>query len=128
MPRDPNNPFSGKQWKRRQLLLRWHYRLGLIAVPLVVLLAVTGILLNHNATLKLHKAPIDSPGLRQWYGISEANGNMAEVVTWDRVLLDLHTGRFFGEAGIYVMDAAAILLLLLALSGIYNWIKRVREW
>ena len=38
-----------------------------------------------------------------------------------RILLDIHSGRFFGPWGIYVMDAAAIFLMLLTLSGIYNW-------
>lgn len=39
----------------------------------------------------------------------------------ERVLLDLHSGRIFGHYGIYMMDAAAVLLLLLTLSGVYNW-------
>jgi hypothetical protein len=97
-------------------------------VPLVVLLAITGILLNHNASLKLHKTSIDSAGLRQWYGMPSGDGGMEEALTWDRVLLDLHTGRFFGGFGPYAMDAAAILLLLLVFSGVYNWLKRIRKW
>ncbi len=112
----------------RRLFFRWHYRLGLIAIPLVALLAITGILLNHNAGLKLHKATIDSPALREWYGLPPATEGVQEVVTWDRLLLDLHTGRFFGHLGPYVMDLAAILLLLLAVSGGYNWLKRIGKW
>lgn len=42
----------------------------------------------------------------------------------ERVLLDLHSGRFFGRAGVYVVDAAAILFLLLAMSGIWLWARR----
>ncbi len=44
--------------------------------------------------------------------------------TWERVLLDLHGGRLLGRAGPFIMDAAAILLGLLALSGLYNAIRR----
>ena len=43
---------------------------------------------------------------------------------WERVLLDLHSGRIFGSWGPYVMDGAAIVLLLLVISGLYNWYIR----
>ena len=43
---------------------------------------------------------------------------------WERVMLDLHSGRFFGSWGPYVMDAAAVILFLLVASGIYNWYAR----
>ena len=38
-----------------------------------------------------------------------------------RVLLDLHSGRLFGSVGAAVMDAAAILLLVLVVTGFINW-------
>ncbi|MCF6200499.1 MAG: PepSY domain-containing protein [Hyphomicrobiaceae bacterium] len=43
-----------------------------------------------------------------------------------RIILDLHSGRIFGRWGAYVMDGAAILLLLLTMTGLYNWSKRRR--
>ena len=42
----------------------------------------------------------------------------------ERVILDLHSGRILGDWGIYLIDAAAILLLLLALSGFWMWLHR----
>ena len=45
----------------------------------------------------------------------------------ERILLDLHTGRFFGSTGAWIMDAAAIALLYLTLSGIYNFFHRPRQ-
>jgi hypothetical protein len=42
----------------------------------------------------------------------------------ERVLLDLHSGRILGTWGIYLMDAAAILFLILAGSGIWLWGRR----
>ena len=46
----------------------------------------------------------------------------------ERVILDLHSGRLFGEYGIYVMDAAAVLMLFLALSGSWIWgIRHLRN-
>jgi len=45
----------------------------------------------------------------------------------ERVLLDLHSGRIFGRYGIYLMDAAAIALLWLSLSGLWVWSSRRRK-
>ncbi len=45
----------------------------------------------------------------------------------ERVILDLHSGRIFGSYGIYVMDAAAIALLWLSLSGLWVWSSRNRK-
>ena len=45
----------------------------------------------------------------------------------ERVILDLHSGRIFGQYGVYVMDAAAIALLWLSLSGLWVWNSRRRK-
>lgn len=46
----------------------------------------------------------------------------------ERVTLDLHSGRIFGPYGVYVMDAAAVLMLFLALSGTWIWgMRHVRN-
>lgn len=37
-----------------------------------------------------------------------------------RVLRDIHTGRFFGSIGVFIVDLAGIALLLLAGTGLYN--------
>jgi hypothetical protein len=42
----------------------------------------------------------------------------------ERVLLDLHSGRILGRGGVYLVDAAAILFLLLAMSGVWLWSRR----
>jgi len=42
----------------------------------------------------------------------------------ERVILDLHSGRIFGSYGVYLMDAAAIALLWLSLSGLWVWSSR----
>ncbi len=49
-----------------------------------------------------------------------------EVLPLERLLLDLHSGRFFGRFGPWVIDAAAVLMTLLALSGTWIWLKRRR--
>lgn len=45
---------------------------------------------------------------------------------WSRVLLDLHSGRILGSWGPYLMDAAALCLLLIVGTGIYNWLRNRR--
>ena len=42
----------------------------------------------------------------------------------ERVVLDLHSGRLLGDAGVLLVDAAAILFLLLAMSGVWLWSRR----
>ena len=45
----------------------------------------------------------------------------------ERVMLDIHSGRILGNRGVYLVDAAAVLFLLLALSGVWLWAKRRRS-
>lgn len=42
-------------------------------------------------------------------------------LTWERVLLDLHSGRLFGSAGVWLMDLVAVLLACIAFSGVTMW-------
>lgn len=43
------------------------------------------------------------------------------VITWERVVLDVHAGRFLGSVGPWLMDFVALLFIFLAVSGIYIW-------
>lgn len=43
----------------------------------------------------------------------------------ERILLDLHSGRLLGKGGVYFMDFIALLMILLALSGVWLWIQRI---
>ena len=47
-------------------------------------------------------------------------------LSWERVMLDLHSGRLFGAVGVWVVDVAALLLLFLALSGFVLWYQHMR--
>ncbi|HEC18994.1 MAG TPA: hypothetical protein ENI97_06580 [Gammaproteobacteria bacterium] len=48
-------------------------------------------------------------------------------LTLERTLLDLHSGRILGDWGVWLMDAAALAMLLLALSGVWVWWRRQRR-
>ena len=52
------------------------------------------------------------------------NDYRGRILPIERVLLDLHSGRIFGTLGPYLMDAAAVLLILLALTGSWLWLGR----
>ena len=45
----------------------------------------------------------------------------ASHLTWERVLLDLHSGRIIGLSGPWLMDIIALSLIMMAISGLYLW-------
>ncbi len=45
-------------------------------------------------------------------------------ISYERVLLDLHSGRLLSSYGQNVMSAAAMLLLVLAITGLIMWIRK----
>lgn len=51
----------------------------------------------------------------------------SHILSMERIMLDLHSGRFFGEAGVIVVDIAAILFMLLAVTGLWMWMQQQRK-
>ena len=47
----------------------WHRRVGLFALVLVIILAITGIMLNHTERLNLDNTFVNNALLLNWYGI-----------------------------------------------------------
>ncbi len=45
-------------------------------------------------------------------------------VSAHRVLADVHSGRILGRFGPWLMDAAALVFVVLALSGLWLWVRR----
>ncbi len=70
----------------------WHRRAGLLAIVLVVILAITGIMLNHTETIKLDENYVESGWLLNWYGLEPAgeaisyNINGHRIAQWDNQL------------------------------------------
>jgi uncharacterized iron-regulated membrane protein len=46
------------------------------------------------------------------------------AINWERVLLDLHSGRILPKAGRYIADITALALLYMCFSGIVLWTRR----
>ena len=55
-----------------------------------------------------------------------AQDAIRDRISWARLLGDLHSGRWFGAAGVWVVDAIALLLCALALSGPWMWWRQQR--
>lgn len=72
-------------------------------------------------TSRLAMQPTPAPAALQTALLQHNRGT---ALSWERVLLDLHSGRLFGVLGRYVMDVAGLLLMVLALSGIVVWWQR----
>lgn len=45
----------------------------------------------------------------------------ASHLSWERVLLDIHSGRIIGISGPWLMDLVALSLIFMTLSGLYLW-------
>ncbi len=89
-----------KYWESNSDLLNWHEYVG-----------------PHP---KWVAASITLPSLKQ---VIESH-DMSQQINLERFLLDAHSGRIFGKYGIYIIDAAAILLLILSITGIWLWVVR----
>jgi hypothetical protein len=51
------------------------------------------------------------------------NNFRSTILPMERLLLDLHSGRFFGIMGVIIVDLCGIFLIILALSGTAIWLK-----
>jgi len=49
-----------------------------------------------------------------------------DELTLERLMLDLHSGRLLGIRGVWLMDAAALAMVVLALTGLMAWRRSMR--
>lgn len=49
-----------------------------------------------------------------------------EGLAWSRVLVDLHSGRFFGVLGRWLVDLTVVLVVLLSLTGVVLGLRAAR--
>ena len=55
--------------KNKRSMFHWHRQLGLVVSIFVIILSISGILLNHTEKLNLDSSHIKSTLLLNWYGI-----------------------------------------------------------
>jgi hypothetical protein len=44
-----------------------------------------------------------------------------QLLSWEKVLQDLHSGRIVSEIGKYILDLGGLLMICLSLTGLYLW-------
>lgn len=109
--------------------------IGLLADK-TVLIKSTNQLWHADAQL-LHWQLFDKPAIiPQWSVSQSAPDNVQQAVvtgyrgtglSLEHLLLDLHSGRIFGSAGVLIYDLLALLVGFLAISGLVLWTRGRRN-
>ncbi len=99
----------------------------------VIVSTATGYFQTNTDFLKWQKVTfVVEPNWIKPHEASETAKTKAELayrsqfLTLERIILDAHSGRILGLFGVLFMDAVAVLLILLSLSGIYIWLRYAR--
>jgi len=58
---------------------------------------------------------------------AEAAAAIAPSLPLERLVLDIHSGRIFGQYGPWLMDLAALVLVMLSLSGAWIYLRSIRK-
>jgi len=104
--------------------------LGVTSQALLAIKTAQGVYLTNESMLEWHR---DNESDVLWSKISplpvELESGLQRSyrgigLSAERLMLDLHSGRILGRAGVYLVDAAAIIFLLLAVSGVWLWARR----
>ena len=51
------------------------------------------------------------------------NKSLSKTITYERIVVDLHSGRLFGSFGVTLVDLVTIGIILLSITGAYSWIR-----
>ena len=84
-----------------KILKMIHHTAGLIGSMLVLLLAITGILLNHRSLIG--------------YDSNEA-------MTLQEFIFALHSGNVGSTSIVWLTDLGAICMIVLSISGVWMWL------
>lgn len=110
----------------REWLYRIHVLTGLIAALWLLLVAITGVLINHQESLGLLDMELSDRYLPAYYRSDLRTGS----VRLNILITDLHSGRILGAKGHWVGDGIALLLVISLTSGAFSyWARRrLRQW
>ena len=51
------------------------------------------------------------------------NESLSKTITYERIIVDIHTGRIFGNIGVTLIDLVTIGLLILSITGTISWVR-----
>ncbi|MBC8377387.1 MAG: PepSY domain-containing protein [FCB group bacterium] len=108
--------------------------ISLVSVVLLLVISITGILLVHQDELKpIQKSRVPLSVLPSHYEnrleITRDRQGTKEIFAEEKsvplrwVILDLHTGDFFGKYGFLLYDVLAVVMLVMGSTGIYMYFK-----
>jgi hypothetical protein len=101
--------------------------IGLIDTQVVVQSGGTWWLADLNAMDFSRRAPAGGAVIRQFVPDRLPDSIRAQIpapdnwLSWERLLLDLHSGRLFGRLGVLWIDVVGVLIATLATSGVAMW-------
>ena len=107
---------------RRRLLRiarKLHIWVGLTAALYFMLIAATGVAINHRERLRLEERTVS----RTWLPASYRPDDGPEVRA-DIVVTDLHSGLIFGKVGAPILDIVALIWFISIFTGLTMLIVR----
>ena len=107
-----NNVATLCRW--RDWLYRIHVVTGLAAAVWFLLMALSGVLINHQESLGLRDVEISDRYLPDYYRADARTGTTRLNI----LITDLHSGRIFGSQGAWVSDVIALFLVVSLTSGV----------
>ena len=107
-----NNIATLCRW--RDWLYRIHVVTGLAAAVWFLLMALSGVLINHQESLGLLDVEISDRYLPDYYRADAGTGTTRLNI----LITDLHSGRIFGSRGAWVSDVIALFLVISLTSGV----------
>ena len=54
------------------------------------------------------------------------SGDTSQGISLETLIVDLHSGRFFGDAGVLFVDIVGLLICFLAFTGLWAWVNHQR--
>lgn len=128
-----------KLWRKIHLYSFGYFKwLSLLISLLMIIISITGILYNHHHDFKFltsWRVPVEVvpdhfqerlEKTRALQGIPDMGEGQKQSVPLIWVVVDLHTGAFFGPLGRLFYDLIGVMFIVLAGSGIYLYWKRKR--
>jgi len=110
------------------------YRIGLNNLEQPVIDSSSGILYSTDGLLSWENLAVNNT---QWSAERALPKQLSEeishhfrqnIIPLERFILDLHSGRIFGVAGVFFVDVATLLFIFLAFSGFWLWLRQRRHY
>lgn len=111
-----------RNFQRREWLYRLHTISALIVAAWLVLLAATGVAINHQEALELAELQVSDSYLPGYYRPDYRTGSTPALI----ILTDIHSGRIFGDYGHLITDAIALLIVFSVITGFASYRMRKR--